>query len=106
MKKEEIVAVRLPKKLVSDIKKIEVIEQTERSTVLRKLLYKAVRDWKIEYAAMCYAEGRITLERAAMEGGISVREMIDYLKERKIPTQYEMEDLEEDMKRFYKRIAQ
>src|SRR3989304_2896328 len=104
MKKEELVATRLPKSLVSDLKKIESAEQSDRSTVLRKLLYKAVMDWKKEYAARLYAEGRGTMERAAMECGVSVREMMEYLKARKIPAQYDLEDLEEDMKNFYKRI--
>lgn len=105
MKKEELVAARLPKGLVSDIKKIEDVEKTDRSTVLRRLLYKAVMDWKKEYAARLYSEGKITLERAAMEVGISVREMMNYLKQRKIPAQYELEDLEEDMKRFYEGLT-
>lgn len=105
MKKEEMVAARLPKGLVSDIKKIEDVEQTDRSTVLRKLLYKAVTDWKKEHAAKLYSEGRISLERAAMEVNISVREMMEYLKHRRIPAQYDLEDLEEDMKSFYERLA-
>jgi len=105
MKKEELVATRLPKSLVSDLKKIESTEQSDRSTVLRKLLYRAVTDWKKEYAARLYAEGRLTLERAAMDSDISVREMMEYLKARKIPAQYDLEDLEEDMKNFYKRIG-
>jgi len=105
MKKEELVATRLPKGLVSDLKKIESAEQSDRSTVLRKLLYRAVTDWKKEYAARLYAEGRLTLERAAMDSDISVREMIEYFKARKIPAQYDLEDLEEDMKNFYKRIG-
>ena len=104
MKKEEMVAARLPEPLVSDIKKIESVEQADRSTVLRKLLYKAVTDWKKEYAARLYAEGSITLERAAMDAGTSVREMMEYLKQRKTPAQYSIEDLEEDMKNFYKRM--
>lgn len=106
MKKEEMVAARLPESLVSDIKKIEELEQTDRSTVLRKLLYKAVTDWKKEHAAKLYSEGKITLERAAMEANVSVREMMEYLKHRKIPAQYDMEDLEEDMKNFYRRMAE
>jgi len=105
MKKEELVATRLPKSLVSDLKKIESAEQSDRSTVLRKLLYRAVTDWKKEYAARLYAEGRLTLERAAMDSDTSVREMMEYLKARKIPAQYDLEDLEEDMKNFYKRIG-
>jgi len=105
MKKEEMVAARLPETLVADIKKIESVEQVDRSTVLRKLLHKAVVDWKREYAARLYTEGSITLERAAMDAGISVREMMEYMKQRKIPAQYDIEDLEEDMKNFYKRMG-
>jgi predicted HTH domain antitoxin len=100
-----MVAARLPEELISDIKKIESVEQADRSTVLRKLLSKAVIDWKKEYAAKLYAEGSITLERAAMDAGVSVREMMEYLKQKKIPTQYSIEDLEEDMKSFYKRMG-
>lgn len=105
MKKEELVATRLPRSLVSDLKKIESAEQSDRSTVLRKLLYKAVTDWKKEYAARLYAEGKVTLERAAIDSEISVREMMEYLKARKIPAQYDVEDLEEDMKQFYRRMG-
>ena len=105
MKKEELVATRLPKSLVSDLKKIEDAEQSDRSTVLRKLLHRAVTDWKKEYAARLYAEGRVTLERPAMDSGVSVREMMEYLRTRKIPAQYDVEDLEEDMKNFYRRIG-
>ena len=105
MKKEEMVAARLPETLVSDIKKIEDVEQTDRSTVLRKLLDKAVADWKKEYAAKRYADGSITLERAAVDAGISVREMMDYLKQKKTVSQYDREDLEEDMTNFYKRLG-
>jgi len=105
MKKEEIVAARLPESLVADIKKIENVEQADRSTVVRKLLHKAVMDWKKDYAARLYAEGSITLERAAMDAGISVREMMEYLKQKRIPAQYNLEDLEEDMENFYKRIG-
>ncbi|KPV63100.1 MAG: hypothetical protein AOA65_1494 [Candidatus Bathyarchaeota archaeon BA1] len=64
-----------------------------------------VKKMKIEHPARLYAEGPITLERTAMDAGISVREMMEYLKQRKIPTQYDVEDLQEDMKNFYKRMG-
>lgn len=105
MRKEELVATRLPRSLVLDLKKIESAEQSDRSTVLRKLLYRAVTDWKKEHAAKLYAEGRVSLERAAVDSGASVREMMEYLKARKIPAQYDVEDLEEDVKNFYKRVG-
>jgi predicted HTH domain antitoxin len=105
MKKEELVAARLPEALISDIKRIEAVEQADRSTVLRKLLVKAIREWKMEYAARQYAENKLTLERAAMDANVSVREMMEYLKQKKIPLQYDLEDLEEDMKAFYRRLG-
>jgi len=105
MKKEELVATRLPRSLVLDLKKIEGVEQSDRSTVLRKLLHRAVTDWKKEYAARLYAEGKVSLERAAMDSGASVREMMEYLKARKTPAQYDVEDLDEDMRRFYKKLG-
>jgi predicted HTH domain antitoxin len=105
MRKEELVATRLPRSLVLDLKKIENIEQSDRSTVLRKLLHRAVADWKKEHAARLYAEGKVSLERAAAESGASVREMMEYLKASKIPAQYDLEDLEEDMRSFYKRAG-
>ena len=105
MRKEELVGARLPEALVADIKRIESIEQSDRSTVVRKLLYKAITEWKMDYAARLYSESKITLERAANDAGVSVREMMDYLKHKKIPAQYDVEDLEQDMKRFYQRMA-
>jgi predicted HTH domain antitoxin len=91
--------------LVSDLERIETLEQDDRSTVLRKLLYSAVVEWKKEHAARLYAQNKITLERASMEAGVPVREMIKYFKARKIQAQYVLEDLEEDMKNFYKRAG-
>ncbi len=55
--------------------------------------------------ARLYSENKITLERAAMEAGVSVREIMDFLKAKKIPAQYDLEDLEDDMKNFYRRIG-
>lgn len=105
MKRGKLIAARLPESLVADLRKIEMEEQSDISTVVRKLLHRAVSEWKKEYAAKLYAERKITLERAAMEAGISVREMMEYLKQKRIPAQYSLEDLEEDMKNYYRRIT-
>ena len=54
-------------------------------------------DWKLEYYAQEYAQGRLTLSRAAEETGVSVWEMMDYLKQKRVPAQYSLEDLEHDL---------
>lgn len=105
MKKEELVAARLPEQLVKGLEKIEKIEQSDRSVTIRRLLSRAISEWKKEYAAKLYGEGRVTLERAAQEADVSVREMMEYLRQKRVPGQYDLKDLEEDMARFYKQVA-
>lgn len=105
IKKEQMVGTRLPKSFIPDLEKIEQIEQSDRSTVLRKLLYRAIRDWKLEHYAQEYGQGRMTLARAAEEAGVSIWEMIDYARQRKIPAQYSLGDLEHDLKVVRQRVA-
>ncbi len=104
LKKEQMVGTRLPKSVISDLEKIEQIEQLDRSTVLRKLLHKALKEWKLGHYAGEYGGGRVTLARAAEEAGVSVWEMMDYVRQNKIPAQYSLEDLEHDLKLIHKKI--
>ena len=105
MKKEELVAARLPRQLLKALQKIEEVEQSDRSATVRKLLYRAVADWRKDYAARRYGERKLTLERTAMEAEVSVREMMEYLRQKKITGQYDLSELEEDMARVYKKLA-
>ncbi len=97
IKKERMVGTRLPASFIADLEEIEKAEQSDRSTVLRKLLYRAIKEWKLEYYAQEYAEGRLTTGKAAGLAGVSVWEMLDYLRQRKIPAQYGLDDLEHDV---------
>lgn len=97
VKKDELVASRVPRELVNDLKRIEKIEHLDRSTNIRRLLYSGVQEWKLAHAARLYAEGRMTVGGAAREAGMSVREMMDYLSENRIPYQYDQEEFSEDL---------
>ncbi len=103
IKKEQMVGTRLPESIIAELEKIEQVEQADRSTVLRKLLYRALKDWKFEHYSQEYGQGRMTLGRAAEEAGGSVWEMMDYVRQRKIPAQYSLEDLEHDLKNIHQR---
>jgi predicted HTH domain antitoxin len=103
MRKEQMVRSRLPQELLKDLETIEKLEQTDRSTTVRKLLRKAIGEWKRDYFAHQYGEGKMTLARAAREAGVSLWEMMDYMRQRKIPAQYSLEDLEHDLKVISKR---
>ena len=100
MKNELMVGTRLPAGLVRDLAKIENIEQTDRSSTVRKLLTRAVGEWKLDHFAEAYRNGQLSLARAAAEAGVSLWEMTAYARARKIPAQYDEDDLKDDLARM------
>ena len=103
MKKEQMVGTRLPELLVRDLEMIEKEEQADRSTTVRKLLYKAIGNWKLDHYAKLYGAGKLTLARAARAADVSIWEMMDYLRRHKVAAQYDLDDLERDLETIYAR---
>jgi predicted HTH domain antitoxin len=98
VKKEQMVGTRLPDTVVRDLEAIEQVEQADRSTTVRKLLSRAIHDWKLYHYSRLYGSRKLTLALAAREAGVSLWEMMDYMKTRKITAQYDLEDFERDLK--------
>ena len=101
MKKEQMVSTRLPSELVRELAFIEEVEQSDRSTTVRRLLSKAIQQWKLEHYVRLYGDGKLTLARAAHDAGVSLWEMLDYARARKVPAQYDLEELQRDLGTIY-----
>jgi predicted HTH domain antitoxin len=84
--------------VVRDLETIEEIEQSDRSTTVRKLLSRAIQEWKLDHYSRLYGSDKLTLARAAREARVSLWEMMDYVKTKKITAQYDLEDFQRDMK--------
>ena len=93
----EIISTRIPEEIARDLKEIEKEEQTDRATLVRKLLARAIEQWKMERALRLYREGKVTLWRAAKLGGITLREMMELAAKQGIQFKYTSKDLEEDI---------
>jgi len=98
VKKDQMVGTRLPDTVVRDLEAIEQVEQADRSTTVRKLLSRAIHDWKLDHYSRLYGSGKLTLALAAREAGVSLWEMMEYVKTRKITAQYDLEDFKRDLK--------
>ena len=105
MSKEQMVGSRLPAGLVHDLELIERVEQSDRSTVVRKLLQRATQEWKLDYYARQYGEGKLSTAQAAEAFGVSLWEMMEYLRQHKIPSQYDLGELEQDLLTIRRRAA-
>jgi predicted HTH domain antitoxin len=103
MKQEYMVGARVPKTLVKELERIERAEETDRSTTVRKLLTRAIQDWNLEHYAAQYGQGKLSMARAAQEAGVTLWEFQNYLREHKIPAQYDRLELEHDLKMIHAR---
>jgi predicted HTH domain antitoxin len=86
----------VPKDIEEKIENISRIVHLDKSTVVRRLLSKAVQEWLIDHTMEQYHEGKITIGRAARIVGIPLREMIAIAAKKGIPFQYSTDDLREE----------
>mgnify|MGYP001571125317 CR=1 FL=1 len=94
----ETVSFRLGKDLEKDLAKVEKKWQIDRSEVIRRLLFNAIKEWKIQNALNEIINHRVSIGKAAQECDISIWVLLDLLKERNIDwTNYGKEDLEKDL---------
>ncbi len=95
---EHTISVRLEKSALKELNRVEKKWQTDRSEVIRRLLSRAIQEWKIENALEEIRERKISIGKAAEECGITIWEMLDKVKEKNIDwTNYSEEDLKRDL---------
>lgn len=94
----DTISVRFDKQLQKDLSKIEKKWKTDRSEAIRRLLAKAINEWKIGNCLEDIRENRTSIGKAAEECEISIWEFLDLLKEKNIDwIEYSKEDLERDL---------
>ncbi|KPV62861.1 MAG: hypothetical protein AOA65_1582 [Candidatus Bathyarchaeota archaeon BA1] len=98
-----MLSVKLESEKMRTLEEIAREEKTDKSTVVRKLLEIGIRQWKIEKAVQLVLLGRASVWKASELAGISLREMLDVLSERKITwVRIAPEELEEEIERMRK----
>ena len=93
-----VVSTRVSEEMVKELEEIEREEKADRATVVRKLLARAIEEWRRERALRLYREGRVTLWRAARLAGVTLREMMQLAAKEGIQFRYTERDLEEDIR--------
>ncbi len=92
------VTTRIDEKLAKTIDKIAKTEGMDRSTVIRRFLSSAVKEWLIEQSLVMYAAGKLTLWQAAHRCGLSLWEAVEEVRRREVRLPYSLEELKEDLK--------
>lgn len=92
------VSTRVDDELAKMIDEVAQREGMDRSTVIRRFLSEAVRDWLIGRSLEEYERGNLTLWQAAAKCGLSIWEMIQEVRKREVHVPYTLEELREDLK--------
>ncbi|MEK6893281.1 MAG: UPF0175 family protein [Nanoarchaeota archaeon] len=95
---EHPLTTRLPKETIRSLKELAKLDNTDTSTTVRKLLVRAIKDWKEEYALEMYKKGVFSLGKAADFAETSVFEFVEILKAKKVLLNYDKEELSKDIK--------
>ncbi|KAF5422671.1 MAG: putative antitoxin, contains HTH domain [Candidatus Methanocomedens sp.] len=83
-----VVSLRIAPGMLKEINRLAHEEHVERSTFLRELLDKGLKETKIEHAVEQYKQSKISIGRMVEITGISRHELFEKLKEHGISVHY------------------
>lgn len=92
------ISLRISESLKKQLDEMAEKENKDKSALIRELIEAGLAEKKIEDALRKYSKGEVTLWKASTMAGISLRRMMELLKDNKIEAQYGMDELEEDLK--------
>ena len=95
MTKTQNLTVRLGKELIKKIEEEAKQEKTDKSTVTRKLIDIGIQQTRRMRALQEYRRGKCTVWKASEKAGIPLREMIELLRQEKIPLHLTREDVDQ-----------
>lgn len=75
---------RVPEEIEQHLSEFMRLEGVDKSTAVRKILERGISEWRRERALKLLGEGKITFARAAKLADISLWELVELVRERKI----------------------
>jgi predicted HTH domain antitoxin len=79
-----VLSVKIDKEKLAEIEEIARQESSDRSTVARRLLDIAVKEWKVNKAIEIFRQDKVSIWKASEMAGLSLREFIELLDERRV----------------------
>ena len=92
----ETVSVRIDKSELNEIDKISRMEKKSKSSVLREVFDKGIKEKKLDIAVEKFRKNEATAWKAARLAGIPLSKFMDMLVEKGIDFHYGLKELNED----------
>lgn len=94
----KIVTVRIEPEILKKIAILGKEKAADRSTLIRELIRRGLKEFLKENAANLYIEGKVTISEAANLADLTLWEMEKYLVNKGFKSDYSIEDLERELK--------
>ncbi len=91
-----VISVRPTEDIEKKIKKLMELEKADKSTIARRALEEGINQELKRQALTLFIQRKVSLARAAEIAEISIREMLDLIKEKGISLNITVEDLRND----------
>ncbi len=97
-----VISVRPTPDLERKIKKLMEFEKADKSSIVRRALEKGLNEELKRLALSLYIDRKVSLAKAAEIAEISIRDLIELIKERGISLNLTVEDLRKDFEEAMK----
>jgi len=91
------IATRVDENIMTQIKEIEKETQADRAEVIRRLLDEGAKQYRLRKAIALLHDGKVTVSRAAEIAGVSIWDIIEVMRTKRIPIQYTADDLRKSL---------
>ncbi|KAF5434475.1 putative antitoxin, contains HTH domain [Candidatus Methanophagaceae archaeon] len=93
---QKVISIRPTEELERKLEKLLGIEKAKRSALIRRILDIGIAEELKKNALELFRDKKVSLAKAAEIADVSVREMMDLIKERGIALHITTEDIRED----------
>ncbi|MGB7532963.1 MAG: UPF0175 family protein [Halobacteriota archaeon] len=100
---QKIISIRPTEEIGRKLERLIGIEKTERSALIRRILGIGIDEELKKHALELFRDKKVSLAKAAEIADISVREMMDLIKEKGISLHITIEDIREDFEAAMKK---
>jgi len=99
----ERLSIVIPEEMKAEIEALQKLTHLDKSSLIRQLLRKSIREFRIEEAIRAYEGGKVSFGKASEIAGLNMWDWIDEVHRRGVHMQMSIEDVRqeiEDWKKF------
>ncbi len=100
---QKIISIRPTEEIERKLERLIGIEKMERSALIRRILDIGIAEDLKKHALELFRDKKVSLAKAAEIADVSVREMMDLIKEKGISLHITTEEIEEDFEAAMKK---